>query len=131
MYHNICKVGKKRGPKRGLSFASSSSRFRSSSSSSSSAVGAGGGAGLLPLREEAAPARPPDRRAPLKPLERRSLDDPDPEPDRGQQQHRRAAQDPLPRPQQEDDGHGRELEELQRDAELDELGGGVVAGGVD
>ena len=106
-----------------LFFCFFSRRFRSSS--------AVGGASLLPRHEEAAPARLPEHRALLQPRERRPVDEPDPEPDRDQQQHRRAAEDPLPRPQQEDDRDGRELEELQRDAKLDELGGGVVSGGVD
>lgn len=102
--------------------------FFSSHFRSSSAVGAGGG---LLLRKKAAPARLPERRALLQARQRRPLGDPDPDPDRDQQQHRRAAQDPLPRAQDEDERDGRELEELQGDAELDELSGIVVTGGVD
>lgn len=100
-----------------------SSRFRNRS--------AFGAAGLLPREQAAAPARLPEGQAPPQARERVALEDADRGPDRDQQQHRGAAQDPLPRAQDEDDRDGRELEELERDAELDELRGGVVPGGVD
>jgi len=56
---------------------------------------------------------------------------PDHSSDDDQEQHRSAAQDPLPRTQVEDDGDGDELDDLERDPELDELRGRVVAGCVD
>ena len=99
-----------------------SSRFRNCS-----AVGA---AGLL-LREQATSlARLPESQTLPQTRERVALKDRDRGPDRDQQQHRGAAKDPLPRAQDEDERDGRELEELERDAELDELGGRVVPGGV-